>query len=467
MVLPENYTNVARRTRTEDRVAALESGGGGGGLTVTGTKAAGKIPKVDVDGTTVVWSTDDAGSGGLTVTGTPAVGKIPKVQADGSTIAWDDDIASPPGAYIRMGSNVRFVAASGESAGVKGICDYVCDGTSDESEFNTALAAVGTETIGRGTNGGQVIAVGRRFTIGGPILMQTQTHLTSQYGEEATQIRCASTYQPGNSGGMIQLATVDTQYVTVDHLTLDGQGYSVGGLYISQADGQEYDAYHKFSDLYIWNCGGNTGTGDAISMQNASGGRLRGCHLRNIRVLNAGRYGCYINGPDSFYTNIDIGSSGSHGFYVTHANNRIVGCKSWFSDGSGYYFTTASRDNQVSACESQDNLQHGYHIQGARNSFSSCCADSNSYDGSHPNSSSGQAITGRTYHGFNILGNYTCVVGCTASDKNESGRGARQVYGVYIGSGVSCIVKVTTTGNYTGPLSDNSTATRDVTVIGT
>mgnify|MGYP000872391821 FL=1 len=259
---------------------------------------------------------------------------------------------------------------------------------------------------------------------------------------------------------MVQLFTTNVQYVTVDNLILNGQGRQTCGLYINVGAGQEYDSYLKFHDLYIWNCGGTSGIGDGISMQNNSGGRLRGNHLSHIRVINAGRYGCYVNGPDSFYDAIDCGSSGNHGFNITHANNRFVNCKSWFSDGAGFYTSTASRDNQFSACEAQDNLRHGYEIQGARNSFSSCCADSNSFDGS-----GSTAITGRTFHGFYVNGNYTNVHG-TASDKNEGGRGARQVYGVYINTGITCLVNVMTTGNFTGALSDNSAATRVVNVIG-
>jgi len=378
----------------------------------------------------------------LSVTGTKVAGLIPKVQGDLS-VAWDTDSTGGGGGGGAVGDRIFYVYASGES-GATG--SYICDGTADEVQINNAIAAAAaSNTIGRGTNGGIVVLVGRRFTIAGPILMKTQVRLTSMYGEMATQVRCHSSYAPGSGSGMIELDTTDVQYVEVDNLTLDGQGYSVCGLFINEGTGQEYDAYHKFHNLYIWNVGQ-----DGISMQNNSGGRLRGCQLWSIRVINAGRYGCYVNGPDSFYTNIDIGSSGSHGFYIAHANNRFFGCKSWYSDGSGYYFTTSSRDNQLTACESQDNQFHGYHIQGARNSFAACCADSNSYDGS-----SG-TITGRSYHGFYVAGNYTNVHG-TASDKNEGGRGARQVYGVQVAAGVTCICNVTTTGNYTGSLSNSGT----------
>lgn len=361
--------------------------------------------------------------------------------------------AAAPAAW---GSYVRTVAASGESSEVKAACDYVCDGTADEVQINAALAAVGTQTISRGGNGGTVILIGRQFTIAAPILIPSQTKLTSAYGRQATRVVAHSSMTTGLTVGMVQVATSNTQYAEVEELLLDGAGYNVCGVYYGVGTGQEYDAFLSARKLYIWNVGY-----DGLFVENLSGGRCRGNHFSDIRVINAGQYGVHVKGPDSFYERIDCGSSGSHGFYIEHANNRFVSCKSWYSDGSGFYTTTASRDNQFSACESQDNQQHGYHVQGSKNSFSSCCADSNSYDGSPSGS-----ITGRSYYGFNILGNYTNAHG-TSSDKNESSRGLRQVYGVYIGSGVTCICNVTTFQNYTGSLSNNGSGSSIVNVVGT
>lgn len=441
MPLPPNYVNDARRDALEARVTAIETGGGGGGLVVTGSKAAGKIPKVQGDGNTVAWA-DDTDTTGLIVTGTKAAGLIPKVDVDGTTVVWAADASSGGGgSSFSRGQRTKYVAAAGEPDAA--LCDYQCDGTDDHVQINAALAAVATETIGRGTNGGKVVLVGRRFTIGGAILVPTQAHLTSEYGEQATQVRCAASYQPGNAGGMIQLATVDTQYVTVDHLTIDGQGNQVSGLYINNATAQEYDAYHKFSDLYIWNCGGNAnpGIGDGIALINNTGGRLRGNHVRNVRVINSGRYGVLSNCPDSFYDMVDVGSAGSHGFYIAHSNNRFTNCKAWYSDGSGFYFT-GGRDNQLSACESQDNAQHGYHIASAKNTLSSCLADSNNY-------TPGTGATG-SFHGFNIVSNGTTLVGCVASEKSE--HTATQMYGFNVsGAPKIAVYACMAFGNTAGP----------------
>lgn len=349
--------------------------------------------------------------------------------------------AGPPGSgtgsSFSRGERTIYVAASGEPDAA--LCDYQCDGTADQVQINAALQDIGAETIGRGTNGGKVVLVGRRFSLSGPILLTTQSRLTSEYGPDATQVRGVSTYVPGNAGGLIQLDTIDTQYCTVDSLTLDGQGYSVGGIYINNGTAQEYDAYHKFHDLYIWNCGGNTGSGDGLALVNNSGGRLRGNMIRGVRVINAGRYGIHSACPDSFFDQVDVGSAGSHGFYMAHSNNRVTNSKAWYSGGSGFYFT-AGRDNQLAACESQDNKLHGYHIASAKNTLTGCMADSNNW---------GNPGTSGSYHGFHIAGNGTVLTGCVASEKSE--HTATQMYGFNVsGTPVIAVAACMAYGNTSG-----------------
>lgn len=362
----------------------------------------------------------------------PTTPSLPADQATG----WGDTLrAAIRAAFVLDGQYTKTVAGSGESAEVKAAADYVCDGTDDHVQINAALAAVGAETIGRGSNGGKVILVGRSFSIGGAIKGQTQTRLTSAYGQFGTRILAQASLAPGAAGGMIELATENTQYFQVDNLWLDGAGRSVAGLYWAVGTGQEYDSYCVAKDLYIWNVGQA-----GLRIRNLSGGRTRGNHFSGIRIINAGTYGVWSESPDSFYERIDSGSAGSHGFYAAHANNRYVNCKAWFSDGHGFYVVTG-RDNQFSACESQDNEQHGWYIGSARNVLSACIADSNSHGGGAGN-----------YDGFFVAGAGTVLQG-QANDKNEGSRGLQQGYGVRLsGSPKGVNIQVATGAHVHGAL---------------
>lgn len=364
-----------------------------------------------------------------------------------------------------FGVNVRTVAGSGESADVKALCDYVCDGTADEVQINAALADVGAPRLNpdgagaaytstKGQYGGTVVLIGRQFNIADSIKMRTYSKLWGLYGKDGTWIRPAATYTPGATRGCIELFDDDTQYTTVNEVSIDGLGRSVSGFRYQQDTGFEWDAYHVIKDSFVYNVG-QVG----IALINNSGGRLRGNHLAFIRVINSGSHGLHIGCPDSYYTHIDVGSPGGHGFYVNHANTRLVNCKAWFCDGDGFHMTSVGRDNQLSACESQDNQGHGYVVGAGRTTISACCADSNGYNGTSTPSLTGDGFY-ITANGFNIQG--------TSSEKRESTHGgvSHQRYGVnFATSGLKGILNVTTYQNATAPMNGTPHASSIVNVV--
>jgi hypothetical protein len=328
----------------------------------------------------------------------------------------------------------KTVAGSAESADVKAAADYVCDGTSDQVQINAALAAVGAEAINYGGNGGEVLLVGRRFNCDGPVLLQSQTHLRGVYGSNGTWIYRSGTYAPGAQGGMVQLASVNTQYARLSDVAIHGGNASVCGVYIGVGAAQEWDSFIRLHDLFIINAGQS-----GIRWDNISGGRCRGNMTERIRVLNAGVDGFYINAPDSFFHMLDTGSAGRYGFNLVHSNNRITDSKAWFSDSHGFSIT-AGRDNSLSACESQDNYGHGFLVNSQRTGLVGCCADSNGYNGD-------LTANGYTGSGFYVGGNGFSLAGCTASDKNEGGRGTYQQYGFRTVGAIKGAATVTTSGN--------------------
>lgn len=351
------------------------------------------------------------------------------------------------------GMYTKTVAGAGESASVKAACDYVCTGTNDHTVINTALNSVGVTTLNKGGNGGTVVLVGRNFNIAGSVRIPSQTQLVGAYGKSGTWLTRSGGWSPGVATGMIELYDEDTQYTSIRHLGLNGGGASVTGIYLHNDRAQEFDAFHTVNDVYIFAVGGD---GLATILTNVNGnGRMRGGHFSQIRVINCGRYAYYIASNDGFYDRCDTGSAGSHGFYVTNGNNRIVNSKAWYSDGSGFYISGVR--TQLAACESQDNLMHGYYLAGAQTNVTGCTADSNSY--------AGGSTGGNLYDGFNIAA-HTIVQGCTAYDKNEGGRGLRQRYGYNItNSSAKVIVDGLAWQNVTGPLNGSGAAGSAVRVV--
>lgn len=380
---------------------------------------------------------------------------LPITPPTNGATGWGSDINTAlAAAFGLMGSLTKTVAGNDEPAHVKAACDYVCDGTADQVQINAAIDAVATLAVtsnAKGSNGGTVILVGRQFYLSGAILQQSQTTLRGAYGKDGTWLRPQG-YAPGASGGLLQLAHLDSQYTTVRDLGLRIDGADVCGIRHHMGTGQEYDGYHTATEIHMWHPG-NIG----LNVVNNSGGRMRGNHYSFMRILDPDSYGVSINAPDSFYSNIDVGSAGNHAFYINHANNRLVNCKGWFADQDGFHLTSTGRDNQLTACESQDNQRHGYYVGAARTLISSSTADSNS----HP--SGGVAGSG---DGFNVVANGFNIHGA-ASDKNESSRGRQQRYGVNIVGSIRGIVNVTTFGNATAPSNGTGHASTIVNVVDT
>jgi hypothetical protein len=347
---------------------------------------------------------------------------------------------------------IRTVAGAGEPQAVKDQCDYVCQGgATDVDRINAAMADVGQETIGKGTNGGTVLLRGRSFDQAGPLLLQTQVALLAAEPSQGTGLHAVTSANwTGEECGMLQLATLNTQYATVKGLTFYGHGKNTSGLFIDVGTAQEWDAQINVVDVKIEGVGQ-----DGVYMKNESGGRLRGSDLTRITVIDAGLYGFRINCPDITVLQCESGSSGSHGFYLPHSNGKYALCKSWYSQGNGFE-VTGGRDNSFASCEAQDNKGHGWNLQSARSGLGACSADSNGKSG-NPGT-----VTGS---GFRVAGNGTSMGGCTASEKNEGGRTTAtgssygwQEYGVLIaGSPAGCVLGVTGSGNRSGMLSGTAT----------
>lgn len=360
-----------------------------------------------------------------------------------------------------LGTNTVIVAGHNESQDIKDIADYVCDNTADQDQINAAIAQIATVSVGgnaKGTNGGTVLLVGREFTISGPILVQSQVTLQGAYGKSATWIRCHSSYAPGDAGGMIELANEDAQYVTICDLGLRAEGVNVCGIRLAMGAGQEYDGYHVVTNIYMW----HTGSHGLYITKTSSTNRMRGGHYSYIRIIDPDGHGVYIDSPDSFYNNIDVGSAGVNGFYIAHSNNMITNCKAWFSGNDGFHVPGAAfRDNVLSNCSAQDNARHGFYIAGPRHVLSSCSADSNGYISGGPVPGNGDGFhVAINANGLNLQG--------TASDKNESARGLRQRYGVNIASATTnVIVNVTTWHNAEGHLNGTGSVASVVNVIDT
>jgi len=336
---------------------------------------------------------------------------------------------------------------------------WVCDGTSDQIEINSAITTVAAY------GGGRVQLVGTGFNLSDRISQRTGVHLTGD--GLGTSLKAVGDFQKG----MIELYDSTAHGCKVSNLTLDGDDRSVHGIYWLLDSGQVFtsapstnpDSANSVDNVFINDVGSTTFAGYGLATR---GSNLRAGKYTNIRIQNSSGCNVWIDGPDSHYNNVEVGSAGSKGlafstsatapvgfgFYVGGDNNMIVNCKAWYSRGDGFY--AHGTRNSFANCQAQDNYGNGFYGYYGKNSYVGCQADSN-----------GQGLGSATYgsgnSGFKMTSGSNVLSGCIAFDRG--GQSWVQQYGFTISSGFSNsrIVGCATYGNavssQTGTLSATST----------
>ncbi len=350
------------------------------------------------------------------------------------------------------GAGSTLVASSTAPDKVAKAADFVCQGYNDQQVINDAVNSLGSR-------GGAVRLSRGVFNVTGAIRLKRRVNLVGE--GRATILRANgqwNAYDGTAPGAVIEPKNNGIDKTCIMDLAVDGNrsgGANARGIYYRITSANRFDEgpdpTHMFSHVYVYNTNSH-----GIHL---AGSRMRATKLSCVRVYDAGGQspanGFRIECPDGSYHQCETGSASGDGFFIAGTNNRFTNCKSWYSDGNGFFIKTPR--NQFAACDSQDNEKHGYYINSGPNSLVGCHADSNSWRGSSPQSA---------YDGFHLpWSTEVQLVGCSAYDKNESGRGNWQRFGVYVGgASENCQLIVTTRDNASGGLG-GSGATNNTNIV--
>lgn len=423
----------------QDRVWALESGGGVGGRaveSVNGRTGAVVLGAADVGAQTAgdYVSSDDTR---LTDARTPVAHNHAQADVTGLTTALagkastshTHTIANVTGLQSALdgkapvGSGGGGVFAPSSSAVVYasnfatgGIVEntalgvYVCTGVGDEVKINAAITAVGR---------GHVQLVGKNFNIANPIRLVTGTQLS---GEGLGTILTATA---DFNEGMVIFNDATVHATILSKMTLAGGRKAVHGIHYKNDGGQVFtaapdtnpDPAHTVHDLFIAECGTSTFAGHGMWMEGAN---LRAGKYTNIRGLANSGCGLFVDkSVDCHYVNVDMGSSGKNGpaqnygtipvgqgIHDNGANNMYTSCKAWYSRGVGFY-NKGSR-NGYANCQAQDNYGAGFHFAWGKSSAVGCHADS---------SGQAQGAGGLGRAGFYVGAESVTLTGCSSYDR--------------------------------------------------
>ncbi len=364
---------------------------------------------------------ESLGLAGAGATGAAMIGQFSQTEAEQSDT---HEIYLP---LVTNGAADHFsglvVAASDATEIEKQGAHYVCTGSDDQNTINGAIQALSA-------TGGLVKLTAGTFNCSGAVRVSRRISLLGV--GRATVLKAIGTwtaFDGSGQGALIEPADDGTDKTLIGFLAIDGNRWDGGdtrGIYYNITRKDDFDegpdASHYFTDVLIYRTKRH---GFHID-----GSNMRATKVTRMRVFNVGAegeteaHGFYIQSPDGMYTQIETGSSSGHGIYVDGANNHFSNCKAWFADLNGWEIRSVR--GVYSTCVAQDNAGHGFYISSGPNSLTSCHADSNSWQPDSP---------AATHDGFHIpWGSRIQLIGCSAYDKDEGGRGNWQRYGYFVGS---------------------------------
>ena len=245
----------------------------------------------------------------------------------------------------------RTVAAAASIASSRSGADYVCDGTADQVEINSAISDLAS--VGGGTlvlmEGIYSISAG--ITLGGAVVLR---------GENAT-IKIAN----GLNSNITMFTVLDaTNGVIIKNLTLDGNK-------ANNSSGTQSAIQVGFGcDTVIQDCNIQNFRSDAIIMK-GNNSRLQGGN-----VFYNGGNGIILPSAASgvFITNVNFYQSTLANIYVQGSNRHYInGCLVVNAGQANILLDTAAADVTIASCSIESAVQQGVKIlNAARTSIAGC-----------------------------------------------------------------------------------------------
>ena len=276
------------------------------------------------------------------------------------------------------------VAANNAPTSLKSSADFVCSGTNDEVQINTAITQAAYSDNG-GDNWGLVALSGGEFRIQTPIKMRTGVHL-----QGSGSMTILKSIGMASNRAVVELSDIDTHLTRITDLTIDGnyaQGggssgiwyrNSTGGFNTPKATAGNYDSTpgsspdscHLINDLYIK---GFAGAADRHGV--FLDADCRGPWVSQVRVGNCSGSGFKMNASSDgkYYGSTAIGCA--IGWEVGGGSNMFTTCKSAYSTGDGWQLSSSRA--QLVGCHAQDNGRHGFSLSSVDIAMSGCVSDSN------------------------------------------------------------------------------------------
>jgi len=310
---------------------------------------------------------------------------------------------------IKPTRTARIVIGTSSAGWTRGECDYLCDGTADQTEINAAIQALPS-------NGGEIILLDGDYYVSAPILIN-KNYITIRGNGKSVRLRRAWS-NPAETEGIITLSSV--QHCELINLALRGIASSYDGIGIC------FNGSHR---NIITNVRAIENRKKAIQLNGSNYNIIKNNFYSSLSgasqpliYLNSSNYNqicenCCEEGTNgiqlynSDYNDISnnvLYNNPSGGIMLkTSSNNNITGNVCCNTGYAGVYLTDTSRHNAITANTCNDNNVGIYFYDSSCNVITGNACNNNN-TGIYLQGSSTNTISGNTcIRGGGLSGDYS------------------------------------------------------------
>lgn len=268
----------------------------------------------------------------------------------------------------------RLVASSGASTNVRNKADYLCDGTNDQAEIQTAIDAC------LAAGGGIVKLSSGSFNVSAPIVLHPTVTLWGQHADQifqTGQLTAQSYLKPqANFVGaavILMLGQTAGSYASksaeqrIFNLTIDGSASAAG---VHGIQGSDYVNGVVMRDVTV-----KQATGKGIYTFTDNSSQPSSWNLDRVTVDNAYDAGIhFVNHSNFSITNsVSTGAGGSNFVFSNCPNSRVTATRAEWADAHGFYVTgnygtgQTSGGLQITGCSTDRNAFNGVFVDATGN----------------------------------------------------------------------------------------------------
>jgi len=269
----------------------------------------------------------------------------------------------------------RFTVGTSTAGWTAADCDYLCDGTADQTEINAAITALPA-------TGGEVVILDGTYNITAKINV-AKNNVSIRGNGNATILK--RMYNSSTGEGVITLTS--RSGCKIANLQVDGNKAS-------------YTASNNFG-IYLSSSSNNTVTGNTCN-NNSTGIYLSSSSNNTVTgntCNNNSNYGIYLysSSNNNTVTGNTCNNNSNYGIYLSSSSNNTVTGNTCNNTVTGIYLYSSSNNNTVTGNTCNNNSNYGIRLSSSsNNTVTGNTCNNNSNYGIRLYSSSNNTVTGNT-----------------------------------------------------------------------